>query len=135
MATNKEKHINQIVGNTMTASSLEKPSPNFTNSVLSKIEALETSKFKYEPVISQRIWLAIAAFSIVGLALIVVVNPQSQSSYLGSFNNIFQYQMDWSFMPSLSLEYSKIFFYAILIFGLMFAIQISYLKYYFRRRF
>ena len=125
MATNKEKHIDQILEKTMKASSLEKPSPNFTNSVLSKIEALETSKLKYQPLISQRVWTAIAVFSIAFLIGIVLLTPQSQTSYLDSFNNLFHYQIDWNFLPILNLEYSNILIYAILIFGLMFAIQIS----------
>ena len=135
MATNKEKHIDEIFEKTMKASSLEKPSPNFTNTVISKIEALETSKLKYQPLISQRVWFAIAVFSFAFLFGIMLLTPQSQTSYLDSFNNLFHFQIDWNFLPTMSLEYSNILIYAILIFGFMFAIQISFMKHYFRRRF
>ena len=135
MAINKEKHIDQIIEKTMKASSLEKPSPNFTNSVISKIEALETSKLKHQPIISNRVWLAIAIFSIVFLIGIVLLNPQGQTSHLDSFGHLFQYQIDWNFIPTLNLEYSNIFIYAILIFGLMFAFQISLMKRFYNRRF
>lgn len=133
MATNKEKHINQIVGNMMKASSLEKPSPDFSSSVLSKIEALETSKLKYQPVISQRVWFAIVVFSIAFLIGIVLLTPQSQTSYLDSFSHLFHFHMNWNFLPLLSLEFSNILIYAILIFALMFAVQISFMKHFFKK--
>ena len=71
MKSNEDNHLEKLVEHMMKESSLESPSPDFTQRVMAEILATEKSKaLVYKPVISKKAW-----FIILGGILILGVYP------------------------------------------------------------
>lgn len=135
MAYNDDKRIENIVKKTMNSTDLEKPSMAFTHNVMGKINVVENSKLKDKPLISRQVWAALALISIGLFTGLFVFDMESETTYFKGLKPLFSFDMDFSFLNIFShLEYSNVFIYAVLLFGLMFGIQVSFLKHYFTRR-
>lgn len=65
MENSKEKEWDEFLKKTVKQAGLESPSPNFTNTVLSRIEAQKRGAVGYTPLISRTAW------SIMGLLVLV----------------------------------------------------------------
>ncbi|BAO76703.1 hypothetical protein [Winogradskyella sp. PG-2] len=127
-----DKRIKDLVNKLMTADSLEQAPMNFTDSVMSKIEAISTSKtIVYKPLIPKYIlWLVGTGFIAV-VGYILFKQPTGNSTFLDRFN-----LPDLSFNPfeGLSFELSNTLMYAVVLFAIMLSIQIPILKQYFNNR-
>ncbi len=108
---------------------IESPSIDFTASVMKEIEALNVSSASYKPLISKIGWLAIIVIAIV-ISFIIYSNNLMSSSLLDlsvlSENKLFEVIS--------SLKISKTLIYAIVLFGVMFSIQIPLLKSHFNKQ-
>jgi len=133
MEADKNKHIENILKKAMKSSKIECPSPNFTDSVMSKVEALEGQKINYKPLISNKSWVALSVLVLLIMSILLFRESDSQSAYLEA---LFQYiQMDLSFINfNLNFNIPEIFMYGILLFGLLIGIQIVLIKYFYVKR-
>ncbi|PHR15059.1 MAG: hypothetical protein COA40_02650 [Aequorivita sp.] len=133
MKEQQSKELDQLIAKVMQKSTLETPSFQFTDKVLTAINAEQKSvNIPYRPLIPKYIWAAIVV-GIIGITgyLWFMIKPAPLNLSIPSFN----------FMDSFSLSNnipaftpSKITAYAILFFALMLCIQIPMLKQYFNNR-
>ena len=126
------KKIEDLVNKLMTADSLEKAPLDFTDKVMARVEALSDSKsIAYKPLIPKYLWWFIASSFIALLCYFLFKEPTGDSSFLEKFN-----LPDISFNPldNLSFEPSNTLMYAVVLFAIMFSIQIPILKQYFNKR-
>jgi len=133
MEADKNKHIEDILKKAMKSSKIERPSPNFTDNIMSKVEAIEGQKISYQPLISNKSWVALSVLVLLIVSILLFRESDSQSAYL---EGLFQYiQMDLSFINfNSNFNISQIFMYGILLFGLLFGIQIVLIKYFYVKR-
>jgi hypothetical protein len=133
MEPNKNNNLESIVSKAMDATKKEQPSSDFTSNVMSQIEALEVQNIKQTAIISKTAWFFIIVFSV---ALIVTSNFLESENQLTYFQNIIEpIRIDLSlfnFIPSINI--SNIFIYSILLFGVMFGIQIPLIEHYYSKR-
>lgn len=112
----------------------EQTSLDFTANLMQKIVLESQVKaFKPKSLISIKGWLSIAAFVIVTLGIAFF---QSEDSILKSLNlnlSFFEKFDATKLVDNISISNSTI--YAFIFFGLMIAVQITYLKQYFDKRF
>jgi len=126
-----DKKIEAFIDKLMSHEVLEKPSVNFTDNVMSKVEAISNSTATvYKPLISKSVW-AIILLGFVALVGYVIFNePSANSSWLD--------RIDLSGVSNplehISFNFSKTLMYAMVFFALMFSIQIPLLKQYFNNR-
>lgn len=107
---------------------IEIPSEDFVDNVMHSIESLPIpEKQSHEPLLSNRIWASMAAVAI----LILVLSFSGNIDDLGILESIDLINLK---ELSPSIEISRILFYGILGFGLMFGIQIYLIKNYFGKR-
>ncbi|GGI57087.1 hypothetical protein [Winogradskyella haliclonae] len=126
------KKIEGLVNKLMTADSLEKAPLDFTDKVMARVEALSDSKsIAYKPLIPKYLWWFIASSFIALLCYFLFKEPTGDTSFLEKFN-----LPDISFNPldNLSFEPSNTLMYAVVLFAIMFSIQIPILKQYFNKR-
>ncbi len=134
MKENVDKHIEQLVDKVMESSTLETPSFDFTSNIMAEVNSLSTSSVTtYEPLISKRNWFLLVS-AIISVSIYLFFNSSIENK--GWFDAI-----DFSVMSKFSITnlfsgitFSKTFIYAILIFAIMFFIQIPILKNYFDKR-
>lgn len=136
MNENADKYLDELSQKLMNKSSVEQPSLDFTQKVMSQIEDVKISSVTtYVPLISKRIWFVI---------VILLVAISSYLAFFGTFNNdntwISQLRFDrlseYSIPnPMANVEFSQTLFYAFLLFAIMMCVQIPILKHYFDKRF
>jgi hypothetical protein len=135
MDRNTDKHIEKLVDKMMKETTLEKPSINFTDRVMSQVEAVaKPSGVVYQPLISKKIWLLIA-IGFIALLLFSFFGTQSESK--GWFDAL-NFNMDsvnkfFNVIPKVT--FSKTTFYALIMLSVMIFIQIPFLKHHFNQRF
>ena len=123
-----DKHYDDLTKKIVVSADLEQPSEDFTQTLMSKIEALpQRSLSIYKPVISKPM-LYLLGLGFVGLILFLVLSSETTS--LGWVDPI-----DFSFLSSFSLsglfdgvEVSKTVLYSVVAFGAMLWIQVGLLK-------
>ncbi len=133
MKEQQSKELEQLVAKAMQKSTLETPSFQFTDKVMTAINAEQKSiSIHYRPLIPKYMWAAIIV-GVVGITayLWFLIQPAPLNVSTVSFN----------FMENVSLSKripaftpSKISGYAIMLFALMLCIQIPMLKQYFNNR-
>jgi hypothetical protein len=133
MEADKNKHIEDILKKAMKSSKIERPSPNFTDNIMSKVEALEAQKISYQPLISKKSWVTLSVLVLLIVSILLFRESDSQSAYLEA---LFHYiKMDLSFINfNSNFNIPEIFMYGILLFGLLFGIQIVLIKYFYVKR-
>jgi len=130
MEPNKNKDLDRFLRKAMKASKIEQAPPNFTENVMSKIEAIETKKISHGPIISNKKWIMIAGCVLALIGVAYVVEIEIQSTYLNSIRELIK--VDFSvFNISSGFNIPEVLMYAILLFGLCFGIQIALIKYYY----
>ena len=135
MEKHLDKKLDELTNRMMQDSSLEKPSFNFTDAVMQKIEIASKNKITdYKPLISKPIWGLISLSFFVVLYMIVSTSTSSDSTFFNTlnFDTLFDNQITKSFS---SVSFSKTVMYTITLFGLMLCVQIPILKNYFDKRF
>ena len=133
MDINEDKHLEKIIRKAMDSSRLESPSKDFTSSIMGEIHAMEAqTKIASKPLISK------TTFFIVGLiiSLIFVVlntfNTKNESTLIGNTIDKLNFDFNLNFLSVFNqFNVSEITLYAVLLFGLMFIMQIPILKHYY----
>jgi len=135
MDHNTDKHIEKLVDKIMKETTLEKPSFDFTDRVMSQVETIaKPSGVVYQPLISKKIW-ALVFLGFVALVLYSIFGTQLESK--GWFDaidfNIISINKIFNAIPSVTL--SKTTFYALIMLSVMIFIQIPVLKHYMNRQY
>jgi hypothetical protein len=134
-----EEHINrkleELTDRMMKEIDVEKPSMDFTNSIMQGIHEQETKKVtQYKPLISTPVWTGLGITFMGLLYFIVSTNETTNSNWLNNLD--FSVLINNTFTDSItSFTLPKTMAYAIGLFGLMLCIQIPFLKHYFDKRF
>ncbi|NBC58351.1 MAG: hypothetical protein GVY05_08740 [Bacteroidetes bacterium] len=133
MEPNKNKNLERLVNKAMQASKIEQTPSDFTANVMSQIEVLEFQKNKKTPIISKSTWVFIIAFLVGFIIISNFLESDNQLSYFQNFIEFIRIDSSYfNFVPSIKI--SDIFMYSILLFGVMFSIQIPLIKYYYSKR-
>jgi hypothetical protein len=129
---NGDKRIEELVDKLMANDSLEKAPVNFTNDVMSKIEALsETKTIVYKPLIPKYVWWLLG-LGFVALIVNVILSKSSNSSSLSERYNLPEVSFD--VFNNLSVDFSSTLMYATVLLAVMVAIQVPLLKQYFNQK-
>lgn len=132
MNENADKHLDELSRKVMGKTSLESPSFDFTQSVMSQIKTTAVSQLTaYKPLISKPMWFFIAILSLSGVCYILL-GPQSQSLWLQKLK-LDNYISFSDLTPN--LEMSQVTLYVFVLFAIMFSIQIPILKRQLNKRF
>jgi hypothetical protein len=127
-----DKRIEDLISKLMSADRLEQAPHNFTENVMSKIEALPNSKtFIYKPLIPKYVlWFITVSF--IGFVGYVVFQSSENSISLSEKYNLPDVSLN--LLEGLSVDFSTTFMYAIVLFVIMLSIQIPLLKQYLNNR-
>ncbi len=134
MVEDINKKLDDFVEKVVKDSSLESPSLDFTNKIMSKIETISQSEITvYRPLISKKAWFIIATLIIGGLTYLMLGDNMQTTGWFDS--------LDYSLITNNkitekigSVTFSKTLMYAITFFAVVFFIQIPLLKNYFDKR-
>ena len=129
MKENADKYLDELSRKVMGKSSVESPSFDFTSVVMSQIEALNSSRTVYKPLISKWMWSFISLCVITVFGYVIFGNSTSESKWLRDLN-----LEGVSFNPFSEFNPSQTVTYALLLFVIMLCIQIPLLKRYFDKR-
>ncbi|GAA3598113.1 hypothetical protein Q4Q39_19620 [Flavivirga amylovorans] len=134
MKENADKYLDSLAKKVIKEASLERPSFNFTASVMSQVTELSNNTITvYKPLISKTGWIVI---SIVFLALIIYMLLGIQEEPVSWFDSLDLSVLSDNKILNLFSGFSipKTLIYAVVLFGLMFCIQIPLLKSHFNQR-
>ena len=130
------KKIDGFIQKRMKAENLEQPSMNFTNAVISNIEAYKKHNevFDYKPLIPKKIWFAVVAMVVALFIYSMYDNavtefnwlPQDTLQQLGQINLLGK-------LPSLSV--SNTYVYAFIGLAFFVVLQVYLLKNHFNKRY
>jgi hypothetical protein len=127
-----EKKIEAFIEKLMSADTLEQPSVDFTDMVMSKVEAVANSQATvYKPLIPKAVWFLIIGGFIALVGCLTTNESEVNSSWLNRF--------DWSkvslnLFENVSSNLSSTLMYAVVLLAIMISIQVPLLKYYFNKR-
>ena len=136
MKENVDKHLDDLAKKIIREGSVESPSFNFTNTVISQIKELNKSRTTvYKPLVSKKTWILISIGFLAAIVYILFFGNQTESTtWLSGIN--FSMLSNNNVLNTLSsFKISKTFMYAIVFFGLMICIQILVLKNHLDKRF
>lgn len=131
----QNKHIDQLVEKMMKDTSLESPSSNFTNTIMSQVEVIANSDITtYKPLISKRAWLILG--SVVLLVILYSLFAEHTTEEGITFINNFKVSAKNKFTSIIShLNFSKTITYTMGLFAMMLLLQIPLLKDHYNKRF
>lgn len=128
----EDKKIEDLINKLMADDSLEQAPINFTDKVMSKVEAISKSKtIVYKPLISKPVWFIIIGSFIALVGYIILNKPSSNNTWLNRFDlsnvslNVFE---------NISVNFSSTLMYAVVLLAIMVSIQVPLLKHYFNKR-
>ena len=127
-----EKRIDAFVDKLMANDTLEQPTLDFTDNVMSKVESISNSiATVYKPLIPKSVWLLIAASFIALVGYIYLNEPATSSGWLERLNlsNIAVKPLE-----NVAFNFSKTLMYAVVLLAIMVSIQVPLLKHYFNKR-
>lgn len=134
MSDNIDKHIEKLVEKSMKKATLETPSINFTNAVMSQVNALEKNAVTtYKPLISKPMWFAILAFALAMVLYIIFGTTTTESGWL-NFIDLSSLTDNRCSNALSGFKVSKTVTYGVVLFGIMLFIQVPILKHYFNKR-
>ena len=127
-----DNKIVELVNKLMDADNLEKAPSGFTESVMSKIEALsDTQVTVYKPLIPRYIWWIIASV-FTGLITYFTLRNSTNKEESSPLFNLPEISTD--IFNNLSFDISNGFLYAMVIMVFMVGVQIPLIKQYFNKR-
>jgi len=135
MKENADKYLDHLAKKVFDKATIESPSFDFTNTVMSQVNALSERKLTaYTPLISKTSWFLI---SIGFLALIGYLFFGIETESTGWFSTLDFSVLSNNKMTNVlsGLAISKTFMYAIVFLGLMLCVQIPLLKHNFDKQF
>ena len=127
-----EKKIEAFIEKLMSVDTLEQPSVDFTDMVMTKVEAVANSQATvYKPLIPKAVWFLIIGGFITLVGYLTTNESEVNSSWLNRF--------DWSkvslnLFENVSSNLSSTLMYAVVLLAIMISIQVPLLKYYFSKR-
>ncbi|PWL37309.1 hypothetical protein DKG77_16185 [Flagellimonas aquimarina] len=130
MDNNEERELKKFVDKIMNESVLESPSSNFTDHIMSQItEPTLNDATQYKPLIPKSVLIVLFSGLVGMIWYLATDNSLVNESWFGNgqIELFFERILDWPQM----LSPSKTTVYAVLFFGLLFLIQIPWLKRYF----
>lgn len=135
MNQQEDKYLDHLAKKVMKEAYLESPSFNFTDAVISQIEALETNTATiYKPLISKTGWSLISAV-LLGVIFYAIFGANTADSGWLS-------RVDLSVLSNFKVtnllsgvEIPKTVTYAVVLFGLMLSVQILFLKRHLNKQF
>ncbi|WP_242085376.1 hypothetical protein [Aestuariivivens sediminis] len=122
--------LDVLIKNLIKEDTIERPSLNFSEAVMSRIEILKENKVTvYKPLISKWGWTVVVSLCVTVLFYVLFFGNQSESMVW--FNTL-----DFSVIGDVisGFRLSKVGMYSVLLFGIMFCVQISFLKQHFEKR-
>jgi len=127
-----EKKIEAFIDKLMTADSLEQPSLDFTDKIMTKVESISNSTATvYKPLISKSVWYVIIGCFLALVAYIYLKEPAASSGLFDRFNLS---NISINPLQNVSFNFSKTLMYAMALLVIMMSIQIPLLKQYFNKR-
>lgn len=134
MKDSVDKQLNDLTKKVLQDASLEHPSLSFTEAIMSRVTTIaQNSVTVYKPLISKKVWILISIALIAVILFIVLKGDGTSSGWLQA--------IDYSIVLNnkltnslLNLAIPKTFLYGILLFGVMFCIQIPFLSHHFNQR-
>ncbi|WCO00763.1 hypothetical protein [Psychroserpens ponticola] len=135
MKENADKHLDDLSRKVIGKSAVESPSFDFTQAVMTQINALEVSNATtYVPLISKRIWLCIGIVivSVLGYLLFGASGTDIKGIEYLKLDRYVNFEV-----PAVitGFNVSQTMFYVAILFGIMLAIQISILKHQLDKRY
>lgn len=133
MEENKNKQLDAFLKKQIKELPLESPSKNFTATIMSKLQTESAfSHIQYKPLISKKIWFAVAA---IVVAVLLIPFQKKEGGLLEKVSIDFSFLDKVSFSGLLDgLSVSTTAFYGLLFFAIMIFVQVVYLKGYFDRK-
>ena len=133
MEENKNKQLDAFLKKQIQELPLETPSKSFTANIMSALQTESAfSHIQYKPLISKKIWLAVAA---VIVAVLLIPFQKQEGGLLEKVS------IDFSFLDKISfsglldgLTVSTTAFYGLLFFAIMIFVQVVYLRGYVDRK-
>lgn len=135
MKENVDRQLDNLARNVIGTSSVEQPSSNFTQNLMTQIYALnKASMFRYKPLISKPVWvgLAIVVIGIFGYAFFFTSETDSQTTLNLVINTFSEHNLS---SPFSGFEISQVATYSVVLFCVMLCIQIPILKRYLDKRY
>ena len=131
MNENADKDLDSLSRKVIGKSAIESPSLDFTKNVMSQINALSSSSVTtYVPLISKKVW-ALVALLFAGIVWLTSSGAsEEKSSWVSDLDLKYEFVN-----PLAHLELSQTVVYSLVLFAIMFCIQIPLLKYHFNKRF
>ncbi|MCF7567024.1 hypothetical protein L3X37_01425 [Sabulilitoribacter arenilitoris] len=135
MKENDDKYLDNFTKKVIKKAVLESPSIHFTSEIMSQVKAFNNSKVTvYKPLISKKAWILIAiGFISICVYYLILGTEIEKSGWLST--------LDFSVLSNnkvsntlSSFTMSKTLMYAVTFFGIMFCIQIPFLKNYFDKQ-
>ncbi|MEY8848903.1 hypothetical protein AB9K26_08805 [Psychroserpens sp. XS_ASV72] len=135
MKENADKYLDELSRKVAGKKAIESPSMDFTNNVMSQIKVYSHSKYTtYKPLISKSMWFLILLVSMASFVYVYFNNTISESSWLENLGFTFDMNFKLSnWIPN--LEMSQTTFNVIVLFAIMFCIQLPILKHQLNKRF
>lgn len=128
-----DKYLDNLTKKIIKGADLESPSLDFTASVMSQVKAVNSNVTVYKPLISKIGWVFIIASFLVLTVYLIFGTETESSSLLSSIDfSILSKNKITNTLTSFTIP--KTFVYAIVLFGLMFWVQIPFLKHHFNQR-
>lgn len=135
MKKNAHKMMEQFMDEVMNETSLESPSPDFTNEVMAAISLAELHKApRYKPVISKAAWVVIFGIMIAAIAIVSSSSgghPAVAYSFFGPATKGFFRQIS----NLNSIQFSQVTVMIVTVSMFLLIIQITLLSNYLNRRF
>jgi len=135
MKENADKYLDHLAKKVFDKDSIESPSFDFTNTVMSQVNALKESKLTaYTPLISKTSWIFISIGFIALITYLYFGIETESSSWFSAID--FSVLTNNKVTNAISgFAISKTFMYAIVFFGLMLFVQIPLLKHNYNKQF
>jgi len=129
-----DKNIESLTDKMLEDMPIVSPSLDFTNGVMSQVEALESKKLTtYKPLINKRLWFLVGFVLIAITGYLFTNNAANETTLFHALD--FSKLTDNTLTQSLSgFTLSKTLMYTIVGFALMVCIQVPLLKHYFDKR-
>lgn len=126
------KKIEAFIDKLMSADSLEQPSLDFTDKVMSKVESISNSTATvYKPLISKSVWFVIIASFVALVAYFYSKEPVINNGWFSRFDLS---NISLNPLENVSFDFSSTLMYAVVLLAIMVSIQVPLLKHYFNKR-
>ncbi|WP_296314405.1 hypothetical protein [Winogradskyella sp. UBA3174] len=129
---NDEKKIEAFIDKLIANETLEQPALDFTNKVMTEVEAISNSTATvYKPLIHRSVWLLIGVSFVALVGYIYLKEPITSSGWLGRFNLS---NISVNPLENIAINFSSTLMYAFVLLAIMVSIQVPLLKHYFNKR-